>query len=125
MKQIIYLVRHAEPNYDNHDDINRELTPKGLQDCQRLIDYFRAISIDQIYSSPYKVLYRQSNHWQPQGSYLLILGKIFANVKLTVSGLMILKHFLSINGKTLHSNSLMVKVYKRFRSVNLKKLKLF
>lgn len=54
MKQIIYLVRHAEPNYDNHDDINRELTPKGLQDCQRLIDYFRAISIDQIYSSPYK-----------------------------------------------------------------------
>lgn len=25
----VYFVRHAEPDYSNHDDISRELTPKG------------------------------------------------------------------------------------------------
>ena len=28
----IYFVRHAEPNYSNHDDLTRELSTKGLQD---------------------------------------------------------------------------------------------
>ena len=28
----IYFVRHAEPNYRNHDDLTRELSTKGLQD---------------------------------------------------------------------------------------------
>lgn len=50
----IYLVRHAEPNYQNHDDFSRELTQKGLQDRQYLSHYFEKIHIDQIYSSPYK-----------------------------------------------------------------------
>lgn len=54
MKQTIYLIRHAQPNYDNHKDMDRELTAKGLQDCQLITDYFRDISIDQIYSSPFK-----------------------------------------------------------------------
>ena len=26
----IYFVRHAEPNYNNHDDLTRELSPKGF-----------------------------------------------------------------------------------------------
>ena len=25
----VYFVRHAEPNYENHNDLLRELTPKG------------------------------------------------------------------------------------------------
>lgn len=54
MKQIVYLIRHAEPNYDNHNDEERELTPKGLQDCQLLLDYFKSTAIDSIYSSPFK-----------------------------------------------------------------------
>lgn len=54
MKQTIYLIRHAEPNYNNHQDDERELTAKGLQDCQLLLDYFKDISIDRIYSSPFK-----------------------------------------------------------------------
>ncbi|MGT2833016.1 histidine phosphatase family protein [Streptococcus halotolerans] len=54
MKQTVYLVRHAEPNYNNHNDEDRELTPKGLQDCQLLLDYFNSITIDSIYSSPFK-----------------------------------------------------------------------
>lgn len=54
MKQTIYLIRHAEPNYNNHQDDERELTAKGLQDCQLLLDYFKDITIDRIYSSPFK-----------------------------------------------------------------------
>ena len=26
----IYFVRHAQPNYENHDDLSRELTRQGL-----------------------------------------------------------------------------------------------
>lgn len=50
----LYLVRHCEPNYHNHDDKNRELTAKGLQDSKDLVDYFKDKSISTIYSSPYK-----------------------------------------------------------------------
>lgn len=28
----VSFVRHAQPNYENHDDLTRELTEKGLQD---------------------------------------------------------------------------------------------
>ncbi|MFU2163348.1 histidine phosphatase family protein [Streptococcus pluranimalium] len=54
MKQTVYLIRHAEPNYDNHNDVERELTAKGLQDCQLVLDYFKDIAIDRIYASPFK-----------------------------------------------------------------------
>lgn len=30
MKTKVYFIRHTEPIYDNHDDISRELSPKGL-----------------------------------------------------------------------------------------------
>ena len=50
----VYLVRHAEPNFYNHNDMDRELTPKGLQDCQLLLNYFSKQNIHVIYSSPYR-----------------------------------------------------------------------
>lgn len=28
----LYFIRHAEPNYNNYDDLTRELSPKGLED---------------------------------------------------------------------------------------------
>lgn len=28
----VFFVRHAEPNYKNHNDRLRELSPKGLRD---------------------------------------------------------------------------------------------
>lgn len=28
----VYFVRHAEPNYKNHDDVARELSGKGMKD---------------------------------------------------------------------------------------------
>ncbi len=50
----VYFVRHAEPNYNNHDDAARELTAKGLLD-QKLVTTFLADKhVDAIFSSPYK-----------------------------------------------------------------------
>lgn len=49
----VYFIRHAEPNYDNHDDLSRELSPKGLQSSKDLVNSFATIQIDAFYSSPY------------------------------------------------------------------------
>ena len=49
----VYFIRHAEPNYDNHDDVLRELSPKGLQSSKELVNSFAGIQIDAFYSSPY------------------------------------------------------------------------
>ncbi|TCD45462.1 histidine phosphatase family protein [Streptococcus sp. X16XC17] len=50
----VYFIRHAEPNYENHDDFSRELTPKGLQDSQNLVNLFTTIPINLFFSRPYK-----------------------------------------------------------------------
>lgn len=50
----IYFVRHAEPNYANHDDITRELTSKGLEDRKLVSEYLKDKEIDIVLSSPYK-----------------------------------------------------------------------
>ncbi len=50
----VYFVRHAEPNYDNHDDELRELSEKGLEDRKLVTNYLSDKSIDVVLSSPYK-----------------------------------------------------------------------
>ena len=50
----VYFVRHCEPNYENHDDLTRELTLKGLEDRNLVTNYFADKSIDVVLSSPYK-----------------------------------------------------------------------
>lgn len=50
----IYFVRHAQPNYDNHNDAERELTAKGLQDRKRVTAFLLDKSVDAVLSSPYK-----------------------------------------------------------------------
>ena len=50
----VYFVRHAEPNYDNHDDRLRELSNKGLQDRKLVTEFLLDKHIDVILSSPYK-----------------------------------------------------------------------
>ena len=49
----IYFVRHAEPNYENHDDLLRELTEKGLKDRELVTDFLQDKRIDVVLSSPY------------------------------------------------------------------------
>ena len=50
----IYFIRHAEPNYNNHDDASRELSPKGLTDRTLVTDFLADRSIDLVLSSPFK-----------------------------------------------------------------------
>lgn len=50
----IYFVRHAEPNFDNHDDPTRELSAKGMRDRQLVADYMKGKQLDAVLSSPFK-----------------------------------------------------------------------
>ncbi len=50
----IYFVRHAEPNYNNHDDLTRELSPKGLRDRKLVTAFLADKGVDAVLSSPYK-----------------------------------------------------------------------
>lgn len=50
----IYFVRHAEPNYRNHDDVERELSARGQADCQLVTDFLLDKGIDLILTSPYR-----------------------------------------------------------------------
>lgn len=50
----VYFVRHAEPNYNNHDDILRELSPKGMEDRKLVTKFLGDKHIDIVLSSPYK-----------------------------------------------------------------------
>lgn len=50
----VYFVRHAEPNYSNHDDALRELSPKGMRDRKLVTEFLKDKKIDVVISSPYK-----------------------------------------------------------------------
>lgn len=50
----VFFVRHAEPNYENHDDKLRELTAKGLADRKLVTRFLLDKKIDVALSSPYK-----------------------------------------------------------------------
>lgn len=50
----VYFVRHAEPNYQNHDDASRELSAKGMKDRKLVTRFFADRNIDIALSSPYK-----------------------------------------------------------------------
>lgn len=50
----VYFVRHAEPNYNNHNDAFRELSPKGMEDRKLVTKFLADKQIDVVLSSPYK-----------------------------------------------------------------------
>jgi len=50
----VYFIRHAEPNYDNHNDALRELSPKGLADRKLVTQFLAGQRIDAVLSSSYK-----------------------------------------------------------------------
>jgi len=49
----VYFVRHAQPNYENHDDILRELTAKGLEDRKLVTRFLADKNVDVVLSSPF------------------------------------------------------------------------
>lgn len=50
----VYFVRHAEPNYNNHNDALRELSANGLKDRKLVTNFFADKRIDIALSSPFK-----------------------------------------------------------------------
>ena len=50
----VFFVRHAQPNYNNHDDLTRELTEKGLADRMKVVDVLQETTVDAVLSSPYQ-----------------------------------------------------------------------
>ncbi|MBQ8556083.1 MAG: histidine phosphatase family protein [Clostridia bacterium] len=50
----IYFVRHAEPNYRNHDDMSRELSPRGLEDRKLVTAFLMDKGVTAVLSSPYR-----------------------------------------------------------------------
>ena len=50
----VYFVRHAEPNYKNHDDRTRELTAKGLRDRELVTRFLTDKHVDAVLSSPFR-----------------------------------------------------------------------
>ncbi len=49
----VYFIRHAEPNYDNHDGLTRELTPKGKADRKQVTALLEGKQVDAVLSSPF------------------------------------------------------------------------
>ena len=49
----VYFVRHAQPNYENHDDMFRELTAKGLEDRKLVTKFLADKNVDVVLSSPF------------------------------------------------------------------------
>ena len=50
----VYYVRHAQPNYNNHDDRTRELSEKGLSDRKKVTAFLQDKEITVAVSSPFK-----------------------------------------------------------------------
>lgn len=50
----VYFVRHAEPNYNNRDDMSRELSAKGMVDRELVTQFLADKNIEVVLSSPYK-----------------------------------------------------------------------
>ena len=44
----IYFVRHAKPDYSNHDDYSRPLTEEGSKDCKRVTEFLLSRSITRV-----------------------------------------------------------------------------
>ena len=50
----VYFVRHAMPNFSNHNDAARELSPQGLADRKLVTEFLWDKNVDAVFSSPYK-----------------------------------------------------------------------
>jgi 2,3-bisphosphoglycerate-dependent phosphoglycerate mutase len=49
----VYFVRHAQPNFENHDDMTRELSPKGRADRRLATGFLLDKGVSAVFSSPY------------------------------------------------------------------------
>ena len=73
----IYFIRHAEPNYANHDDMSRELSAKGLKDRELVTDFLMDKQIDVVLSSPFKRAVDTVRHFAEKKGMDIILVENF------------------------------------------------
>ncbi|MGT2772235.1 histidine phosphatase family protein [Streptococcus marimammalium] len=78
----IYLVRHAQPNFDNHDDRLRELTTKDLHDSKLVTMFLKDKVIHNIYSSPYKRAIETIENFANQQQMTIITETLFRERKI-------------------------------------------
>ena len=50
----VYFIRHCEPNFNNHHDLTRELSEKGMADTRLVTEYLWDKNICVVLSSNYK-----------------------------------------------------------------------
>lgn len=50
----VYFARHAEPDFNNHDDLTRALTEKGKRDLDLVNTYLEDKHIEVVLSSPFQ-----------------------------------------------------------------------
>ena len=80
----IYFVRHAEPNYANHNDETRELSAKGLEDRKLVSEYLKDKHIDIVLSSPYKRAIDTVKHFADNNNHTVKIIDDFRERKVDV-----------------------------------------
>lgn len=68
----VYFVRHAEPNYENHEDALRELTPKGMEDRKLVTDFLKEKGVNAVLSSPYKRAVQTVEHFAQVNGFAIM-----------------------------------------------------
>ena len=66
----LFFVRHAQPQHSWKDDRTRPLTEEGMQDTARVLEFFRNVPPDAVYSSPYRrsvdTIKSAAEYWQKE-----------------------------------------------------------
>lgn len=92
----IYFVRHAEPNYDNHDDLTRELTTKGLEDAKKVTGFLKDKGIQVAYSSPYKRAIDTIQDFTKAAGLKIHLEPLFPLLSITITRSLDMKIFCGL-----------------------------
>ena len=66
----LFFVRHAQPQHSWKDDRTRPLTAEGMQDTNKVLEFFRNVPLDIVYSSPYRrsvdTIKSAAEYWQKE-----------------------------------------------------------
>lgn len=111
----VYYVRHAEPNYDNHNDALRELSPKGLNDRKLVTKFLADKEINVAVSSPFRRAVDTIKEFADLEGIKIELIDEFHERKVDSGWIDDFVSFAQNNGMISTINYLMVNVFKKFR----------
>lgn len=111
----VYFVRHAEPNYNNHNDFLRELTSKGMEDRKLVTKFLEDKHIDIVLSSPYKRAVDTVKDFADGYGIKIDIVNDFRERKVDSGWIEILYHLQKNSGVILHINCRMENAFKKFR----------